>query len=114
MVEIYRSAYGLFIKRKKNQLEQVQICSKLEIILTFSRKCLFYRIFTLPIFTLVALAHNHDQEEKGDEDKELRKRTAMCQESKVILFIAKLQFFRYKKFLFKLDNAYQLSCGDKK
>ena len=38
--------------REKNQLEQVQICSKLEIILTFSRKCLFYRIFTLPIFTL--------------------------------------------------------------
>ena len=30
----------------------MQICSKLEIILTFSRKCLFYRIFTLPIFTL--------------------------------------------------------------
>ena len=41
--------------REKNQLEQVQICSKLEIILTFSRKCLFYRIFTLPIFTLVAV-----------------------------------------------------------
>ena len=38
--------------REKNQLEQVQICSKLEIILTFSRKCLFYRIFTLPNFTL--------------------------------------------------------------
>ena len=52
MVEIYRCAYGLFIKRKKNQLEQVQICSKLEIILTFSRKCFFYRIFTLPNFTL--------------------------------------------------------------
>ena len=52
MVKIYRNAYGLFIKRKKNQLEQVQICSKLEIILTFSRKCLFYRIFTLPNFTL--------------------------------------------------------------
>ena len=32
----------------------MQICSKLEIILTFSRKCLFYRIFTLPIFTLYA------------------------------------------------------------
>ena len=30
----------------------MQICSKLEIILTFSRKCLFYRIFTLPNFTL--------------------------------------------------------------
>ena len=30
----------------------MQICSKLEIILTFSRKCLFYRIFTLPKFTL--------------------------------------------------------------
>ena len=30
----------------------MQICSKLAIILTFSRKCLFYRIFTLPIFTL--------------------------------------------------------------
>ena len=39
--------------REKNQLEQVQICSKLEIILTFSRKCLFYRIFTLPNFTLL-------------------------------------------------------------
>ena len=51
MVEIYRSAYGLFIKRK-NQLEQVQICSQLEIILTFSRKCFFYRIFTLLNFTL--------------------------------------------------------------
>ena len=38
--------------REKNQLEQVQICSKLEIILTFSRKCLFYQTFTLPIFTL--------------------------------------------------------------
>ena len=38
--------------REKNQLEQVQICSQLEIILTFSRKCLFYRIFTLPNFTL--------------------------------------------------------------
>ena len=38
--------------REKNQLEEVQICSQLEIILTFSRKCLFYRIFTLPIFTL--------------------------------------------------------------
>ena len=32
----------------------MQICSKLEIILTFSRKCLFYRIFTLPNFTLQA------------------------------------------------------------
>ena len=41
--------------REKNQLEQVQICSQLEIILTFSRKCLFYRIFTLPNFTLVPL-----------------------------------------------------------
>ena len=30
----------------------MQICLKLEIILTFSRICLFYRIFTLPIFTL--------------------------------------------------------------
>ena len=30
----------------------MQICSKLEIILTFSRKCLFYRIFTLLNFTL--------------------------------------------------------------
>ena len=30
----------------------MQICSKLEIILTFSRKCLFTRIFTLPNFTL--------------------------------------------------------------
>ena len=48
------------------------------------------------VFVLVALAHNHDHEEKGDED--LRKRTVMCQESKVILFIAKFQFFRYKKF----------------
>ena len=43
--------------REKNQLEQVQICSKLEIILTFSRKCLFYRIFTLPIFTLHFCLH---------------------------------------------------------
>ena len=50
------------------------------------------------VFVVVALAHNHDQEEKGDEDKELTKRTAMCQESKFILFIAKFQFFRYKKF----------------
>ena len=39
--------------REKNQLEQVQICSQLEIILTFSRKYLFYRIFTLPNFTLL-------------------------------------------------------------
>ena len=52
----------------------------------------------LMVFVLVALAHNHDQEEKGDEDKELTKRTAMCQESKVVLFIAKFQFFSYKKF----------------
>ena len=33
----------------------MQICSKLEIFLTFSRKCLFYRIFTLLIFTLQIL-----------------------------------------------------------
>ena len=43
MVEIYRSAYGLFIKREKNQLEQVQICSKLEIILIF-----WQEMFILP------------------------------------------------------------------
>ena len=43
--------------REKNQLEQVQICSQLEIILTFSRKCLFYRIFTLPNFTLREIKH---------------------------------------------------------
>ena len=39
--------------RKENQLEQVQICSQLESILTFSRKCLFYQIFILPNFTLL-------------------------------------------------------------
>ena len=44
--------------REKNQLEQVQICSQLEIILTFSRKCLFYRIFTLPNFTLSLFVTN--------------------------------------------------------
>ena len=52
--------------REKNQLEQVQICSKLEIILTFSRKCLFYRIFTLPNFTLTVkyiLGSNNQMEE---------------------------------------------------
>ena len=50
------------------------------------------------VFVVVAQANNHDQGEKGDEEKEFRKRTAMYQESKVIIFIAKFQFFRYKKF----------------